>query len=97
MRFIELAGKDAYMARLGQWSGLTKVTQEDLGLDTSQFFTTSVIVVESVITPSWKTPKSANRFNYSPEYKRKGFGRLLDEAARAIVSTNDHVVYVKPC
>lgn len=45
-RFLELTGKEQYMARIQEWSKLTSETQNELGLDTSGFFTSSIIVVE---------------------------------------------------
>lgn len=45
-RFLELAGPDKYMDRVKEWGSKAMTTAQEMSLDTSTCFTTSIIVVE---------------------------------------------------
>lgn len=47
-RFLELAGEDKYTARIKEWGEKTTCTNDEIGLQSSEYFTTSIIVVEYV-------------------------------------------------
>ena len=49
--FLELTGEEKYTRRIQEWGSMAGETAQEMHLDTSNDYTTSIIVVECVIHP----------------------------------------------